>query len=643
MRRWLTAVFVVLLSAAGTAAAADPALVAELDSLVPVPSLVGTGVPVGAAADGGDAVVAAVLAPGDPGAPALQAVMASLGAQVTATRTRSLAGGASTTSLAVAFPAATGARAAVRRTAVAVLAVPGATTGLAAELENTPGGRIEVAVMPDGSLRTLAIASRGSRLVATVVVQPSGPPPDLVAVVAGIDQAWGLVSAPAPGPVDEAGVSDAMRLALRAAWAVQGHTGTELGGSILAARVDGVLWAMADMGLPGAPDTEIFRGLPGGAFRAEGAVAVPAGCPAIPSSLRDVWGFASECPVGDAGVPLPGTTVPGTLPEPVRGVGQWIWELGRSERSLTAIVDRARRNGVRTVFIKSGDGRSYWSQFDRAVGPLRAAGLRVCGWQYVRGRAPEAEAAVAARAVAAGADCFVIDAEGEFETLPGRYARAARYMRALRARVGSAYPVGLTSFAYVDLHGAFPYSAFLGGVDGASFTMPQVYWRAFRRSPAVALERTLRWNRIYGVAIAPIGGTYLGEPVSQIRMFRCLAQSAGVEGTSWWSWQHTRGWQWGALGRPLACGQAAMNVVTRYPVIGPRARGDAVRRLQALLRVGDTSVPLNGAFGPRTSAALSAYRSMRGLPQGASTDDGTWADLLATAGSAPTPVAGAAG
>jgi len=115
-------VLVVLLGAAGTAVAADPALVAELDALVPVPALAGAGAPVAVAGDGGDAVVFAVLAPGDPGTPALQAVIASLGAQATATRTRSLVGGASTTSFAVAFPAAAGARAAVRRTAAALLA-----------------------------------------------------------------------------------------------------------------------------------------------------------------------------------------------------------------------------------------------------------------------------------------------------------------------------------------------------------------------------------------------------------------------------------------------------------------------------------------------------------------------------------------
>ncbi len=626
--RWLVPLLAVLVTAGG-AVAADP---------TPQPVIEGAGAATVTGSDGGEAVAIAVIAPGDPQLAVLRDVIAAQGAGATSVRLSTTADGGSVTSFVVAFPAAPAARAIVRRATLALLAQQGAWTGLNAELEATPGGRVAIAVMPGGGLRTMAIASRGDRVIGTITVRPGSGAQDLQAIVNAVSYAWQALPPPAPGIVEEIGVSDALRLQVRAAWSAARRTGTEMPGSMLAARFEGTTWVMADMGQAGASDPQLFRAEGATRLQAEGAVAMPAGCPSIPVALREAWGYASECTPGDPGVPLPGSSPAGELPEPVRGVGQWIWYVDKSERSLQGIIDRARRHGIRTVHIKSGDGTSYWSQFDRAVGPLKAAGLRVCAWQYVRGKRPEAEAAVAARAVRAGADCFMVDAEIEFERIPNRYQRATRYMRALRARVGTAYPIGLTTFPYVDLHGAFPYSAFLSGPHAAQFTMPQVYWKAFRVSPAVAVERTMRWNRVYGKPIALLGGTYMRETPAQIRAFRCAARAAGVQGESWWAWQNTRPSQWPALGAPLTC-QAALSLgrTTRYPVMGMRARGDVVRRLQQLLQGQGMPVPVTGVFGGATASALAAYRAARGLPQSIGTDDAVWADLLHRSGSAVTP------
>jgi peptidoglycan hydrolase-like protein with peptidoglycan-binding domain len=71
--------------------------------------------------------------------------------------------------------------------------------------------------------------------------------------------------------------------------------------------------------------------------------------------------------------------------------------------------------------------------------------------------------------------------------------------------------------------------------------------------------------------------------------------------------------------------------------MGMRARGDAVRRLQQLLRGQGMPVPVTGVFGGATASALAAYRTARGLPQSTGTDDAVWADLLHRSGSAVTP------
>src|SRR3954462_8460663 len=151
----------------------------------------------------------------------------------------------------------------------------------------------------------------------------------------------------------------------------------------------------------------------------------------------------------------------GALPAAFAGGGMWIWERPKSEGGdAAAIAARAHAAGISTVFVKSSDGAtSRWAQFNTVlVQNLHAYGLRACAWQYVYGSDPAGEAALGADAVAAGADCLVIDAEKEYE---GRYAQAQTYMADLRAAVGPAYPVGLTSFPYVDYHPSLPYSVFL--------------------------------------------------------------------------------------------------------------------------------------------------------------------------------------
>src|SRR3954447_7989112 len=115
--------------------------------------------------------------------------------------------------------------------------------------------------------------------------------------------------------------------------------------------------------------------------------------------------------------------------------GMWVWYVSHSEGgSLGAIVARARAEDIGTVYVKAADGGGSWSQFSRGlVQTLHQSGLDVCAWQFAYGDNPLAEAKVAAAAIAKGADCFVIDAEADYE---GKYAAADRYIRALRARIG---------------------------------------------------------------------------------------------------------------------------------------------------------------------------------------------------------------
>ena len=200
----------------------------------------------------------------------------------------------------------------------------------------------------------------------------------------------------------------------------------------------------------------------------------------------------------------------GPLPAAFSGTGMWIWYMTRSEGGDPfAIAARARAAGVSTVFVKSSDGVDDWDQFEPGlVSLLHAQGLRVCAWQFVYGNDPEGEARLGAAAAADGADCLVIDAETRYE---GKYAQAQRYVATLRSIVGAGYPVGLTSFPYVDYHGRFPYSVFLGP-GGAQANLPQIYWKDIGGTVDAVSAHTLAVNRVYGVPIAPLGQTSGGVP-----------------------------------------------------------------------------------------------------------------------------------
>ena len=307
--------------------------------------------------------------------------------------------------------------------------------------------------------------------------------------------------------------------------------------------------------------------------------------------------------------------------------GQWIWYVDRSEGgSIRAIVARAKRNDVGTVYVKSGDGVNYWSQFSRGlVEALHRAGLSVCAWHFVYGDAPLAEARIAAAAVKRGADCLAIDAEADYE---GKYAAADRYVRALRARVGDAYPLSLAAFPYVDYHPSFPYSVFMGP-GGATHNQPQMYWKTIGTSVREVYAHTYLYNRIYGHPIYPLGQTYEAPGAGAIKAFRRFAASHGGFAPSWWSWQETNGQEWGALGA-----DSALRPVTGYspdpthPLLKRKSKGDMVVWAQQHLIAAGADLPVTGFFGPQTARAVRVFKEDNGLPANGVIETDTWNELL---------------
>ncbi|MDQ6842185.1 MAG: peptidoglycan-binding protein [Actinomycetota bacterium] len=354
-------------------------------------------------------------------------------------------------------------------------------------------------------------------------------------------------------------------------------------------------------------------------------VALAAGLMLAPASL------AANPPSGGGGIGAPGTPGPPPTPGPPTGKhspfayrGMWLWYVSAANNgNLGSIVASARSHGIRTLFIKSGDGSGTWAQFNPGlVSALHASGLRVCAWQFVYGDHPLAEANVGAAAVRNGADCLVIDAESAYE---GKYVQAQVYVNALRKMIGASYPLGLAGFPYVDYHPAFPYSVFLGA-GGAQFNAPQMYWYDIGTSVDEVYAHTYAYNDLYGRPIYPLGQVSSSPPGRQIVRFRQMARVYGAGGVSWWDWQDATPGGWHAVAARARA--LAMTANPGAPMIQRGDAGDLVVWAQEHLLGAGITVSVTGRFDLRMKVAVAAFQLAHGLPTDGVIGAQTWPALL---------------
>ncbi len=343
------------------------------------------------------------------------------------------------------------------------------------------------------------------------------------------------------------------------------------------------------------------------------------------SAPASASGSGSDPVAASIATPAPAVksaTQPGN---PYRRAGMWIWYVNASEGgNVSRIISRAKRARIGTLYIKSGDGTSVWSQFTPAlVKRFQQAGLKVCGWHYVYGRNPVGEAKVSAVAKRRGADCFVIDAETEYE---GNYSGADRYIRKLRQLVGPRFRLSLSTFPYVHYHPGFPYSVFLGP-GAATDNLPQVYWKAIGDSVRKALETTYTNNLMYGRPIYPIGQTYMNPKARTLIRFRRYMLNYR-SAPSWWSWQETNATEWSALGNAADKPIFGYRPVSTHPTQRRGARGDQVVWLQQHLYGAGFKVSVTGIFGAQTLRAVRRFQASRKLEMDGVVGNATWRRLL---------------
>jgi hypothetical protein len=229
------------------------------------------------------------------------------------------------------------------------------------------------------------------------------------------------------------------------------------------------------------------------------------------------------------------------------GKGFFIWQIPRCEGgNAGAIAAKAVAAGLSHVLIKIADGPNWVYNYDHTekvdhippVGAaLRAAGVEVWGWHYVRGDDPVGEARIAVqRTKELGLDGYVIDAEIEYRK-KSKAAAARRFIQELRRGLPH-IPVALSSFRYPRSHHELPYDEFLAGCD---YAMPQVYFEK-AHNPEEQLDRSV--EQYMGLAnarpVIPTAPTYAAHgwrpTAEEITRFLTHTQSLGLSAVNAWSW-----------------------------------------------------------------------------------------------------------
>jgi len=198
--------------------------------------------------------------------------------------------------------------------------------------------------------------------------------------------------------------------------------------------------------------------------------------------------------------------------------GFWIWKIKDIYRGdPLKIAAAAKAAGLHDVYIKVADGIYRYNRIvengkvvgDRLpalVAALKALKIKVWGWHYVYGYAPEKEAQMSAKCIKDfGLDGFVVDAEAEFKQA-GWGTRADRYFIALKeAGIGDC-DLAYSSYRYPDYHPEFPWAVF---EKHCQWNMPQVYWEK-AHNPALQLQNSVRDFSGFAnhLPILPVGPTY---------------------------------------------------------------------------------------------------------------------------------------
>ena len=342
---------------------------------------------------------------------------------------------------------------------------------------------------------------------------------------------------------------------------------------------------------------------------------------ARPDRLKRPASLALAGALVAAGIGLSASTSPAatrTAPSPLAGTALWVAQAG-APTAPSVLAQTAGESGVHTLFVKAADGSTAEPQFSASlVAGLRSSGVTVCAWTFAYGLSPAAAAAVAA--VHDGAQCLVVDAEGQYD---GRYGPAQAFVKALRSQLGAHFPIGLAGQAEVLQHPTFPYSVFLG--PGAfNFDLPQMYWLELGTSVDATYAATIGINSIYARPVLPVGQLFGEATVVEVTRFRSLAGAYEARGLSFFDLDSAPSPLLTSLA--VTAPQLPRRAVIA-PTVRPGADGDEVVWAQELLNADGAHLPVGGFYGAQTSRAVARFQTRHRLHSDGVLGPATWRAL----------------
>jgi hypothetical protein len=257
------------------------------------------------------------------------------------------------------------------------------------------------------------------------------------------------------------------------------------------------------------------------------------------------------------------------------GKGDWIYILANAVNhlggpvsgvtNLASLMAYEKNQGLQYIIIKAGDGGTRFPtdanpQFTSdVVNAGHAAGLKIFGYGFSYGTDIPGEQAVADYVFNQGADGFVFDAEGAWESqnLPNNTTKAIQLCSGIRTNWPNKF-LAHSPFPIISFHSTFPYKEFGYYCD---VVMPQDYWNDIgayvSSSPTLMVQKMTteyrNWqNSLSGIwtnsikPIVPAGqgwsdGTNYTTTAAQITEFYNAlktdpnpATSGGYKGVNWW-------------------------------------------------------------------------------------------------------------
>jgi len=230
------------------------------------------------------------------------------------------------------------------------------------------------------------------------------------------------------------------------------------------------------------------------------------------------------------------------------GRGVWIYDLSGAEGGdPAAIVARAKRADLRHIILCTARGGEWFGhsprpQVEELITLCHNQGIRFFGYERCFARRPIGEADRAIEVLKMGADGFIFDMEGEYQS-PGHHRAAEITLSRVRSWLDQSAPEKILAYSsyMARRYHSVPWATLDRFCDVA---MPQCYWDSFAHSKTdwswddTWMECAAAWDSC-PITVVPTGQAYDGShgtvntPPEELDRFLAKSWPHGVNIFRW--------------------------------------------------------------------------------------------------------------